>query len=256
MKSARRRWENPGRMRGQGRRGWPAPKPSAHVPNPHGQEWRSAFTLMELLVVVGIIGLLLALLLPALGGAMERARETRCSNNMRNLTLAAFNYEHDYEKLPDADYWTPVGNYDYCSLMTVTNSVFFDYVREYESYVCPTFKRIAPRPNAVRSYSMNYSVSDRRNEPLADILMPSLRKVPAPADLVLFAEENPYVIPLTPAYGNGMNDGRLVWVNSTDSIGTFHRKKSCGLSFLDGHVIRYEHQSNWVNMFDPRPYRR
>src|SRR4029079_6831487 len=51
-----------------------------------------AFTLVELLVVIVIIGMLVALILPAIGGTKATARQLRCSNNLHNIGMAIINY--------------------------------------------------------------------------------------------------------------------------------------------------------------------
>ena len=61
---------------------------------------RDAFTLVELLVVITIIGMLMALLLPAVGAATENARSLKCKNRLKQLATAMSSYESRFQAYP------------------------------------------------------------------------------------------------------------------------------------------------------------
>lgn len=69
---------------------------------------RAGFSLFDLLVIIAVLGLLLALLLPAVQKVREAADRTKCANNLKHLGLAVHNFFDTYQNLPPASaIWTP-----------------------------------------------------------------------------------------------------------------------------------------------------
>src|SRR5690349_10121848 len=90
------------------------------------------FTLVELLVVIGIIGLLIAFLMPALQSARRQAQTTACASNLRQLTIAMVNYSTEFKGAfpPNVgaleQYWTSqntIGRYVHGLIPTSDNTV-------------------------------------------------------------------------------------------------------------------------------------
>jgi len=93
---------------------------------------RRGFTLIELLVVIAIIAILAAILFPVFAKVREKARQTACASNMKQLGLAIIQYKEDYDEVyPGA--WKQYNT----TLRTEWEEMIYPYVKSAQVYDCP-----------------------------------------------------------------------------------------------------------------------
>jgi prepilin-type N-terminal cleavage/methylation domain-containing protein len=128
-----------------------------------GKKQRQAwgFTLVELLVVIAIIGILVALLLPAIQAAREAARRTQCTNNLKNLGLGLLNY-HDARKVFPASATVPTANMEPLKFNRIFGSWIIDllpYIEQANLHsqfsISPTIRMSDPVNEAARSTELS-----------------------------------------------------------------------------------------------------
>ena len=96
---------------------------------------RQAFTLIELLVVIAIIAILAAILFPVFAKAREKARQSSCSSNVKQLNLGILQYAQDYDEALPPRYYSVAGT----GMDWVANFVY-PYVKNAQVYICPSTK--------------------------------------------------------------------------------------------------------------------
>jgi prepilin-type N-terminal cleavage/methylation domain-containing protein/prepilin-type processing-associated H-X9-DG protein len=112
-----------------------------------------AFSLVELLVVIGIVGVLIAILLPTLSRVREQARRTHCLSNLRQLGHAMLLYANAHnDRLPNTN--PPQTTADYDSVNAVLVALNRDYVRAAETFHCPSDQDPAPGAIETADYTL------------------------------------------------------------------------------------------------------
>jgi prepilin-type N-terminal cleavage/methylation domain-containing protein/prepilin-type processing-associated H-X9-DG protein len=149
---------------------------------------KRGFTLIELLVVIAIIAILAAILFPVFAKAREKARQSSCLSNCKQIDLALLQYAQDYdERLP--------GTYIY-EIPSDTNWLFgfnvlvYPYVKNAQVYVCPSGSGAPPWAGTAAIIPMNsYWAPDQGWCALSNSRY-SLGQIESPADTITFLDTN------------------------------------------------------------------
>lgn len=211
---------------------------------------KKGFTLIELLVVIAIIAILAAILFPVFAKAREKARQTSCTNNAKQIGLAILQYIQDYdEKLPYGQVDSVPVTYTLRGLRTGA-SVLDPYIKNTQVGECPSGR-------VGEGYGWIYSHMPYRTLYTPEFI--KLAELTAPAEVMFFTENtvdangnlsNWAYCPINNFHaGNGALNGLIAKRHNDGSIGAFADGHVKWLSFTElisaspANEIRWKHRN-------------
>jgi prepilin-type N-terminal cleavage/methylation domain-containing protein/prepilin-type processing-associated H-X9-DG protein len=102
---------------------------------------RRGFTLIELLVVIAIIAILAAILFPVFARAREKARQTSCLSNMKQIGLASTMYAQDYDERLVIEFYGSMASGNYQQFGFNYRELLLPYVKNEQIWLCPSRER-------------------------------------------------------------------------------------------------------------------
>ncbi|MBI2301228.1 MAG: DUF1559 domain-containing protein [Armatimonadetes bacterium] len=207
-----------------------------------------AFTLIELLVVIAIIAILAAILFPVFARAREKARQSSCSSNLKQLALAELQYTQDYDSVSNPPVINnflvggagcsrcfQIGESDHatkqCGWPTSWKPIS-PYIKNAQLWVCPSRSDCGSAVGQWRSYGWNRGGEGRKD---------SARQMPA--QLLMFADSSRSIswLPITNTCC-GSNAVLQPGGGEPHFVGKIHNE-GANMAFWDGHVKWLKQQS-------------
>ncbi|MFP3903747.1 MAG: DUF1559 domain-containing protein [Armatimonadota bacterium] len=189
---------------------------------------RCGFTLIELLVVIAIIAILAAILFPVFARAREKARQTSCLSNLKQIGLGINMYSQDYDEvLPGVFTQGREGQWGVCTChyWSAWAINIFPYVQNEQIFICPSYKGqgwfATGGHCGVNSYGLNHILCGQNTGP-------SLARVEHPSECLIVADATYYVI-------SGSYEGSFPRGDYDQRVDTRHNE-GANLAFVDGHA--------------------
>ena len=206
---------------------------------------RRGFTLIELLVVIAIIAILAAILFPVFARAREKARQTSCLNNVKQLSLGFVMYLTDYDQMfpcGDSTAWGD-GSYPAHPYGAWADGIY-PYLKNNQIFICPSDSLancVSDGNTGSHTYGSDHLTGTYPNQRLSygynySLYTYSEAKVPRPAELAVFTDmiERPYFYSdgvALPGGGHGISRGH------SDRVGRAARHNDgVNIGFMDGHA--------------------
>ena len=187
---------------------------------------KSGFTLIELLVVIAIIAILAAILFPVFANARDKARQSTCQSNLKQIGQAFAMYEQDNDGyIPDSSNPGGVWHFWFTQLIPYIGQ---NGNNKQVIFRCPSDPSYAYNYNQL-SYGMNYEVSGWPISDSSSMPIVNIADVQRTDGVILVAESN----------GDNSYCCFTDFINSADWPGTRHQD-GCNVLFFDGHVQWYK----------------
>ncbi|MDR3707416.1 MAG: DUF1559 domain-containing protein [Capsulimonadaceae bacterium] len=203
---------------------------------------RSGFTLIELLVVIAIIAILAAILFPVFATAREKARQTTCASNLKQLGLAFAQYEQDF----DQTFEMPIGHTNASEGWVYP---IYPYVKSIGAFQCPDDQYVPGNTAAYKcSYYCNMWLTGfqgyNNGAPMQD------SQLSAPALTVMLGECTGSCFETNAGDYSALTDGYTVWSNLSGVTSGFLG----GPEYVNGETLgltkwmaaRHTQGSNWL----------
>ncbi len=203
------------------------------------QHTRHGFTLIELLVVIAIIAILAAILFPVFARAREKARQTSCLSNIKQIVLALMMYAEDYDEImpmgvyPDwMTYWDTKVDW---SGSVIGDGLITPYTKNQQLAACPSLKGIsADRPYCGYAYNVSYVGCSpaEGGQPAA------LGEIQRPSETVMVADSAIWSSYTSELYGNNLlrapSHPHTAWDPGPNVH--FRHNATANVGYCDGHA--------------------